>query len=88
MSASSPSRAAPGSAGLDWRDSAHWSTALLPCVHCGERTNLRDDDGCPSHKICSEAATDVPDVSDITDVTDPTTAATDAGTGAPRGAAA
>jgi hypothetical protein len=41
--------------GLDWRDSSHWSSALQPCVHCHERTHLRDEARCPSHKVCAEA---------------------------------
>ncbi|MER5312947.1 hypothetical protein ABT034_34825 [Streptomyces sp. NPDC002773] len=40
---------------LDWRSSVHWSSELRPCRYCSVATNLRDEDGVPSHKTCAEA---------------------------------
>ncbi|MGW1761526.1 hypothetical protein [Streptomyces mirabilis] len=42
---------------LDWSSSAHWSFEPQPCRHCSKPTNLLDDQGEPSHKVCAEAAT-------------------------------
>ncbi|MFJ3786482.1 hypothetical protein [Streptomyces sp. NPDC090093] len=39
---------------LDWRSSAHWSSERRPCRYCSVATNLRDEDGVPSHKTCAE----------------------------------
>ncbi|MEU6949515.1 hypothetical protein ABZ957_30420 [Streptomyces sp. NPDC046316] len=39
---------------LDWRSSAHWSPEQRPCRYCSTVTNLRDEDGLPSHKTCAE----------------------------------
>ncbi len=40
---------------LDWRSSEHWSAEPRPCRYCSRATNLRDEDGVPSHKTCAEA---------------------------------
>ncbi|MFD3572215.1 hypothetical protein [Streptomyces sp. NPDC058667] len=39
---------------LDWRSSVHWSSEQRPCRYCSVATNLRDEDGVPSHKTCAE----------------------------------
>ncbi|SEQ99358.1 hypothetical protein [Streptomyces radiopugnans] len=39
---------------VDWRDSRYWSPLAAPCGHCGRSTNLRDDSGRPTHKVCHE----------------------------------
>ncbi|MFF0561926.1 hypothetical protein [Streptomyces sp. NPDC004266] len=39
---------------LDWRSSAHWAPEQRPCRYCSVATNLRDEDGVPSHKTCAE----------------------------------
>ena len=44
----------PARAVLNWRDGAHWSFPAAGCVRCGGRTNLRDEQGRPSHKTCAE----------------------------------
>lgn len=41
---------------LDWRDASHYSTRGEKCVHCGERTRLRNDVHRPAHKVCQEMA--------------------------------
>ncbi|MFJ6943150.1 hypothetical protein ACISU4_00520 [Streptomyces wuyuanensis] len=41
---------------LDWGDPSHWSMDSRPCRHCRKPTNLVDDLGMPSHKVCSEEA--------------------------------
>jgi hypothetical protein len=41
---------------LDWRDRRHWSPRRAACVDCGGKTNLRDDDSRPQHKLCAEHA--------------------------------
>lgn len=45
---------------LDWRDAKHWSRQSASCVHCGRPTNLRDDAGRASHKICAERLLGIP----------------------------
>lgn len=40
---------------LDWRSSEHWSPEPRPCRYCSRPTNLRDEEGVPSHKACAEA---------------------------------
>jgi|LULR01.1.fsa_nt_gb hypothetical protein len=42
------------SALMCWRP-GHWSTTAKPCRHCAAPTNLRDETGQPSHKVCAEA---------------------------------
>ncbi len=42
---------------LDWRSSEHWSSEPLPCRYCTRSTNLRDENGAPAHKTCSETQT-------------------------------
>lgn len=39
---------------LDWRN-GH-TGRVDKCRHCGGWTNLRDDQGKPSHKVCAERA--------------------------------
>ncbi|CAM5514035.1 putative protein OS=Streptomyces rimosus subsp. rimosus (strain ATCC / DSM 40260 / JCM 4667 / NRRL 2234) OX=1265868 GN=SRIM_040615 PE=4 SV=1 [Streptomyces rimosus subsp. rimosus] len=39
---------------LDWRSGEHWSAEPRPCRYCSRATNLRDEDGVPSHKTCAE----------------------------------
>jgi hypothetical protein len=41
---------------LDWGDSRHWRTTRGECVHCHspQPTNLADDQGRNSHKMCAE----------------------------------
>lgn len=39
---------------LDWRSSERWSSEQRPCRYCSRATNLRDEDGVPSHKVCAE----------------------------------
>ncbi|MFF7051823.1 hypothetical protein ACFY94_26075 [Streptomyces griseorubiginosus] len=40
---------------LDWRSAEHWSFEPQLCRHCRRATNLLDDQGEPSHKVCAEA---------------------------------
>lgn len=40
----------------EWRAAHHWSSHRAPCSHCGAWTNLRDDDGAPTHQVCAEHA--------------------------------
>ncbi|MGW9436105.1 hypothetical protein [Streptomyces sp. NPDC055607] len=40
---------------LDWRSSIHWSPESRQCRYCSVTTNLRDEQGVPSHKTCAEA---------------------------------
>ncbi|SNY72765.1 hypothetical protein [Paractinoplanes atraurantiacus] len=41
---------------LDWSASGHYDARReLPCKHCGQPTNLRNDLGQPDHKVCVEA---------------------------------
>jgi hypothetical protein len=45
---------------LDWVDHAHWSYfASGPCIECGDRTNLLDDQRRFCHKVCAEARLEV-----------------------------
>jgi hypothetical protein len=46
----------PGSGVLDWRDSSHWSWVEKPCRYCGKRTQMRDSNRSPAHKLCAEEA--------------------------------
>ncbi|MCW2498121.1 hypothetical protein [Jatrophihabitans sp.] len=39
---------------LDWRNGIHWSRRRAKCRVCKRPTNLRDDKGRPSHKVCAE----------------------------------
>lgn len=41
---------------LDWRDQSHWSRDAGPCRYCKQPTNLVDDAGRHTHKVCHEAA--------------------------------
>ena len=43
---------------LDWRDASHWATRPGRCRHCGGATQLLDDDGRYSHKVCAEQQAD------------------------------
>ncbi|WP_432182079.1 hypothetical protein [Streptomyces sp. NBC_00063] len=43
-------------AGLDWRDTSHWSWIPKPCRYCGKPTHLRDSRRSPAHKVCAEEA--------------------------------
>jgi hypothetical protein len=40
---------------LDWHSAEHWSFEPQLCRHCRRATNLLDDQGEPSHKVCAEA---------------------------------
>jgi hypothetical protein len=42
---------------LDWTAPSHWASVALPCRHCGQTTQLRDEQNRPSHKVCAEAET-------------------------------
>lgn len=45
----------PSSGVLDWSDSKrHWAEWRRPCRYCKGPTNLRDEEGRPSHKACAE----------------------------------
>lgn len=45
----------PPSGVLDWSDSKrHWGPRRRPCRYCKGPTNLRDEEGRPSHKVCAE----------------------------------
>ncbi|WP_329453888.1 hypothetical protein [Streptomyces sp. NBC_01497] len=39
---------------MDWSGGEHWSPNPRPCRYCSRTTNLRDDDGLPTHKTCAE----------------------------------
>lgn len=40
---------------LDWSDmKRHWAAWQRPCRYCKGPTNLRDEEGRPSHKTCAE----------------------------------
>lgn len=39
---------------LDWSDRRHWQRGKKPCRYCHKDTNLRDENGAPSHKVCAE----------------------------------
>lgn len=39
---------------LDWSARRHWVKKNLPCRYCRRATNLRDENGEPSHKVCAE----------------------------------
>lgn len=41
---------------LNWRDRKHWHPSKLPCRVCAKPTNLRDEYGRASHKVCAENA--------------------------------
>ncbi|WP_406321756.1 hypothetical protein [Streptomyces sp. NBC_00519] len=45
----------PPSGVLDWADpKRHWAEWRRPCRYCKRPTNLRDEEGRPSHKTCAE----------------------------------
>jgi hypothetical protein len=43
---------------LDWHEARHWRATPCHCAHCHSpaRTNLVDDRGRYSHKMCAEIA--------------------------------
>lgn len=54
--ASAPSGFVRIQVSLDWSSSDHYDGRReLPCKHCGQPTNLRNDAGEPDHKGCVEA---------------------------------
>ncbi|MFE1230600.1 hypothetical protein [Streptomyces sp. NPDC058745] len=48
-----PKQPGPGRL-LDWRSSEHWAPDSRPCRYCSKGTQMRDNDGRPSHKTCAE----------------------------------
>lgn len=45
----------PASGVLDWSNAqSHWAEWRRPCRYCKGPTNLRDEEGRPSHKTCAE----------------------------------